>query len=105
LFPFALTDLCSVVITSPRSPGGLLSFNPLDLYREDLSLIGVNTINISFVDAMKILKSLKAGFEDGTLLAPPLIHEVDFQNEVEAVKAYEGVLKGAKGKYVLVSPK
>jgi len=94
-----------VVITVPRSPGGQLSFNAVDLYREDLSLVGVNSLNISFVDSMKIMTSLKAGFEDGTLLAPPLIHEVDFQNEVEGVKAYEGVLKGAKGKYVLVSSK
>lgn len=94
-----------VVITAPRSPDGLLSFNALDLYRQDRSLMGVNTLNISFLDGIKIIKSLKAGFENGTLLPPPLIHEVDLQNEAETVKAYQGVLKGAKGKYVLVSSK
>ncbi|KAF2674700.1 GroES-like protein [Microthyrium microscopicum] len=107
LFKKALSTLKNrgkyVIITAPRSAERQLSFDALELYRADRTLIGVNSLNITFLESMELMSSLKVGFEDGYLSAPPVsaIQEVGYENEREVVEAYEAVGKGAKGKYIL----
>jgi len=41
------------------------------------------------------------GFEKGELRPPKMISEVDFDDNVKVLEAYDRVSKGAKGKFVL----
>jgi len=64
--------------------------------------LGVNTINISFSESVGRLRDLKEGFENGVVIAPKAIHEVDFKNGEEGLQAFEAVDKGSKEKQVLI---
>ncbi|KAF1991022.1 GroES-like protein [Aulographum hederae CBS 113979] len=88
-----------IIITAPKS--GDLAFNALDLYRADRTVTGVNSNSISFAESSAFLRKMTPGFENGTLTPPKVIHEVECEQDA-VVRAYQGVLEGAKGKYVIV---
>jgi NADPH:quinone reductase len=88
----------SVVIASPGSP--VASVNVLELYRNERSVSGVSTLDLSLVKAAGILDILCRGFESGELRAPPT---VTFPLG-EATAAYKKVLSGTSGTKVVLLP-
>lgn len=98
-----IARVCSVMISAPRDDTHGLSFDALDLYRNDKSILGVNSINVSFEDAGKELAKMKDGFESGALKAPQNIKTVDLADEKGVVEAYVEVGKGSKQKQVIVN--
>jgi NADPH:quinone reductase-like Zn-dependent oxidoreductase len=86
-----------VVITTAEKQ---VSFDLLDFYRRELRLIGVNTLSLDGVAGVRILESLRPGFESAALHAPPIAARFPL---TEATRAYEQVASGAaKGKVVIV---
>ncbi|MCJ1227959.1 hypothetical protein MMC12_004618 [Toensbergia leucococca] len=92
-----------VFITAGRTPGFQFTLDALDFYRHNKSLIGLNTLPISFEDSSATLAKLKQGFETGALMPPQAIEEVDLADQGAVVEAYEKVKAGAKAKLVLVN--
>lgn len=88
----------SVVISSAGSP--VASVNVLDLYRNERSVSGVSTLDLSLVKAAGILDILCHGFGSGALRAPPT---VTFPLG-EATAAYKKVLSGTSGTKVVLLP-
>lgn len=75
----------------------------MEFYRHNKSLIGLNTLAISFKEAITFLTSLKGGFESGELTAPTPLEESDLSDKEAVLKAFEKVKAGAKGKQILVN--
>jgi NADPH:quinone reductase len=106
LFPdlfWTLTYLSRVIISTGRTPGQEFTFNALDFYRTNKSLFGVNTLTISFAEAVEKLTQLKKGFEQGTLRPPAVLEEVDLADGGAVLAAYEKAKAGAKAKQILVN--
>jgi hypothetical protein len=66
-------------------------------------LCGVNTLIISFEDAVRALGKLNKGFEDGVLQPPTALEEIDLADANAVVAAYEKVKSGVKAKQILVN--
>jgi NADPH:quinone reductase-like Zn-dependent oxidoreductase len=88
----------ATVIASVGGP--MASLNVLELYRNERSVFGVNTLDLSLVKAASILGILRRGFESGALHAPAtLTFPLD-----EAAAAYKTVLSGTGGTKVVLLP-
>ncbi|HEX6450416.1 MAG TPA: zinc-binding alcohol dehydrogenase family protein [Trebonia sp.] len=61
----------SVVISSAGTP--VASVNVLEFYRNERSVFGVSTLDLSLVKAAGILDILGRGFESGALRVPPTV--------------------------------
>lgn len=88
----------STVIASAGSP--VTSLNVLELYRNERSVFGVNTLDLSLIKAARILDVLRRGFESGALHAP---RTLTFPLG-EAAAAYKTVLSGTGGAKVVLLP-
>jgi NADPH:quinone reductase len=75
------------------------SFDILDFYHKQLTLIGVDTRAHHSVDAARILERLGPGFDSGALRAPHISKRVSLD---EAIDAYHAVNDGVAGKIVIV---
>jgi NADPH2:quinone reductase len=79
--------------------GARVSFDLQYFYRNDLRLVGVNTLNQTAAESVSILRKIAAGFEASAFRAPAeRIRRVGLQ---EAVAAYASVNAGSKDKVVL----
>jgi NADPH2:quinone reductase len=86
------------VIASAGGP--LASVNVLELYRNERSVFGVNTLELPLVKAAGILDVLRRGFESGALHVPrTLTYPLG-----DAVAAYKTVLSGTGGAKVVLLP-
>ena len=75
-----------------------VSFDLLDFYRRQLTLLGVNTITLDAIASADILEALRPAFEQGRLTPPEITRTCSLE---EAVEAYREVDSGtAKGKIV-----
>ena len=88
----------SVVIASTGSP--VTQVNLLELYRNERSVYGVNTLDLPLAKAAGILDVLRRGFDSGVLRAP---RTLAFPLE-EAAAAYKTVLSGTGGAKVVLRP-
>ncbi|KAJ7760561.1 putative dehydrogenase [Mycena metata] len=107
LFKKALESLGSfgryVIISVGQTPGGQYTFDALDFYRNNKTLIGVNSLSSSFEESVRILSELRAGFEQGVLRPFPNLQTVDLADEKAILDAYANVKAGAKAKQILVN--
>ena len=88
----------SVVIASAGSP--VASVNVMEFYRNERSVSGVSTLDLSLVKAAGILDILGRGFESGALRVPPTM---TFPLG-EATAAYKKVVSGTGGTKVVLLP-
>jgi NADPH:quinone reductase len=88
----------STVIASIGNP--VAALNVLDLYRNELSIFGVNTLELSLTKAADVLDVLRRGFESAALRKPRIVtYPFD-----QAKAAYQAVLAGAAGAKVVLLP-
>lgn len=97
------THFYSVLITAGRTPGFQFTFNAFDFYRNNKSILGLNTGTISFEEAVAQLANWKKGFETGELLPPRDYQDVDITDEKAVIAAFEEVKRGTKRKQILVN--
>lgn len=103
LFEPALNSLTEkgrmVVITT--TPGKQhVSFNLFDFYRKGLRLLGLMTSFLNAEESATVLRSLRPGFDEGALRAPPVAERYSLQ---QAGTAYARVESGeAAGRVLLV---
>jgi NADPH2:quinone reductase len=88
----------SAVIASVGGP--VTQVNLLELYRNERSVFGVNTLDLPLVKAAGILNALRRGFDSGALRAP---RTLAFPLG-EATAAYETVSSGSGGAKVVLLP-
>ena len=93
----------SIFISASKGPATLFTFNALAFYRSKLAMHGINTLAVSFPQAIQQLAKLKKGFEDKILIPPASINEVDLQDEKAVIAAYEKVKAGSRAKQVLIN--
>jgi len=86
------------VIASTGTP--VAQVNVLELYRNERSVYGVNTLDLPLAKAARILAVLRRGFDSGALRAP---RTLTFPL-AEAAAAYKTVLSGAGGAKVVLLP-
>jgi NADPH:quinone reductase-like Zn-dependent oxidoreductase len=80
-----------------------VSFDLLDFYRRQITLLGVNTITLDAIASADILEALKPAFEQGRLTPPDIARTCSLD---DAVEAYRQVDSGAaNGKIVFVFPR
>lgn len=91
------------MISVGRSPSPQFTFDALEFYRNNKTLIGVNTLVFSFEDSARILSNIRAGFEQGLLLPPASLEEVDLADEKAVLETYAKVKAGARNKQILVN--
>ncbi|KAJ7504353.1 putative dehydrogenase [Mycena galericulata] len=92
-----------VLVSVAQTPGAQFTFDALDFYRNDRTLIGVNSVHYTFEEAVGVLSELRAGFEQG-LLQPFLnLETADLGDENAVIEAYSKVKAGAKAKQILVN--
>lgn len=87
-----------VVIAAPEGKREA-SINLLELYRQNQNILGINTVDLDYVQSAQILNEMKPGFESGALVPLPTGAETIFSLD-EAEKAYQLVYKGSGGKRV-----
>jgi hypothetical protein len=75
-----------------------VSFNLVNFYHKEASLLGVDTLKLSPGEAAEILKGLLPGFKEGIFSPPPV--ETVFL--VDAPSAYQAVLAGTSGKKFVI---
>jgi len=80
--------------------GPVTQVNLLELYRNERSVFGVNTLDLPLVKAAGILNALRRGFDSGALRAP---RTLAFPLG-EATAAYETVSSGSGGAKVVLLP-
>ncbi|KAJ7180672.1 putative dehydrogenase [Mycena filopes] len=107
LFKKALEALGSfgryVIISVGQTPGGQFTFDALDFYRFNKTLIGVNTLSYTFEESVRILSELRTGFEKGVLQPNPTLEQVDLADEKAVLKAYADVKGGVRAKQIIVN--
>ncbi|KAJ7116012.1 hypothetical protein C8R44DRAFT_219964 [Mycena epipterygia] len=91
-----------VFVSVAQTPGAQFTFDALDFYRQNKTLVGVNTLKLTFEESVRILSELRAGFEEGVLQPFPNLESVDLGNEEAVIQAYARVKAGAKMKQILV---
>jgi NADPH:quinone reductase-like Zn-dependent oxidoreductase len=85
-----------VAIASAGNPE--VSFNLVDFYHKEASLMGVDTLKLSFGECAEILKALLPGFKEGIFL-PPAVKTVTLE---EAINAYQSTAEGSsREKFVI----
>jgi NADPH:quinone reductase len=75
-----------------------VTFNLVDFYHKEARLIGVDTLELSFVEAAEILKALLPDFKAG-VLSPPTVNTVSLDG---ALDAYHEVDKGISGRKFVI---
>ncbi|MGA7579641.1 MAG: quinone oxidoreductase family protein [Desulfobaccales bacterium] len=85
-----------VAIASAGDPR--VTFNLVDFYHKEASLLGVDTLKLSSGEAAEILKALLPGFQEG-IFSPPAMETVSLD---DAVRAYQTVLAGTAGKKFVI---
>jgi NADPH2:quinone reductase len=88
----------ATVISSPAQPR--VSFNLIDFYHNELTLMGVDSLALSPEDGGDLLDELRPGFESGALTAPRVR---TFPLE-QARAAYAAVAQGTAGAKVVLVP-
>jgi len=87
-----------VAISSAAQPE--VSFSLLEFYRNQWTLHGVNTLELSLDDAARGLNAMRPGFESG-MLRPPHIRSYTLD---DYRAAYEAVQAGTRGDKVVLTP-
>jgi NADPH2:quinone reductase len=90
-----------IFITAPREAEPRFTFNPLDLYRKDNSIIGVNSLNRSSLEMARSMNVLRSEFEDGTSI-PADTKDMTSVSIEDAVHAYQDLIQGARKKYIIL---
>jgi len=86
------------VIAAPEGKRDV-QLNLLDFYRENRELIGINTVDLNFIQNAKLLNEMKPGFESGML--KPLTCDQDSIFPLEKAEfAYKMVLTKSTGKRI-----
>ncbi len=93
---YAWTLRRQIAIASIGNPQ--LTFNPVDFYPKEASLLGVDTLRLSPGEAAEILKALLPGFKEG-IFSPPAVEPVSLD---EALSAYRAVMAGSSGKKFVI---
>ncbi|QVL56438.1 MAG: zinc-binding alcohol dehydrogenase family protein [Simkaniaceae bacterium] len=78
---------------------------PLNLfhfYRANQEICGINTVDFNFEENKSFLTDLKQGFESEKLTPLPISKETTFPL-TKATEAYQTVLRGTKGKRIILS--
>jgi NADPH2:quinone reductase len=87
-------------VTIASNPERKVTFDLIDFYHNESSLMGVDSIKISFPDVDRILALLLPYFESGDFAPPKEVVPVGFDG---LLNAYRDLLEGrATGKYVFV---
>ena len=84
-----------IAIASAGDPR--VTFNLVDFYHKEACLLGVDTLKLSFAEAAGILKGLLPGFKEG-IFSPSPVEPVSLD---EALSAYQTVIEGGSGKFVI----
>jgi NADPH2:quinone reductase len=88
----------SVVIASVGSP--VTSLNVTSIYRNERTIFGINTLQLTLTRAGDVLDVLRRGFESGALPEPRVVtYPFD-----EVVAAYKAVLAGSAGAKIVLLP-
>ena len=88
-------------ISSPRKGSTDFTFDMKQLYREEKSLIGCNSVLAALSETAMDLRAMKAAFESENLHVPKE-DELEKVHIDDAVKAYDSVRNGDGKKYVIV---
>jgi NADPH2:quinone reductase len=88
----------ATVISSPAQPR--VTFNLIDFYHNELTLMGVDTLGLTPEDGGGLLDELRAGFESGALTPPP-VRSFPLDH---AAAAYAAVAQGTAGAKVVLVP-
>ncbi|KAJ7155352.1 alcohol dehydrogenase zinc-binding domain protein [Mycena crocata] len=92
-----------VFISAGQTLGAQYTFDALDFYRNNRTLVGVNSVKYSFEDSVRILSELRAGFEQGVLQPFPSLETVELSDEQAVIQAYGRVKAGTKRKQIIVN--
>jgi NADPH:quinone reductase-like Zn-dependent oxidoreductase len=88
----------SVVIASVGTP--VTSLNVTGIYRNERTISGVNTLQLTLAKGGDVLDVLRRGFESGSLPAPQVVtYPFD-----QVVAAYKAILAGTAGSKVVLVP-
>jgi NADPH:quinone reductase len=75
-----------IAISAVGSP--LVSFNLLDFYHKDSTLIGLDTLKLTFGESAEILKAVLPGFNEG-IFSPPAVETVSLDDALSAYRAID----------------
>ena len=89
-----------VVIAAPEGKRDA-TLNLFHFYRANQEICGINTVDFTFQENKVFLDDLKEGFESKALTPLPISQETTYTLE-EATQAYQQVLKGSRGKRVII---
>jgi hypothetical protein len=92
-----------VFVSVAQTPGAQFTFDALDVYRNNKSLVGVNSLKYTFEQCGQILSEMRAGFEEGVLHPFPHLETIDLGDEKAVIAGYAKVKAGAKAKQILVN--
>ncbi|KAJ7446676.1 putative dehydrogenase [Mycena latifolia] len=92
-----------VFVSVGQTPGAQFSFDALNFYRENKTLVGVNSLSYTFEECVRIMSELRAGFEQGALQPFPNLELVNLGDENAVIEAYARVKAGAKMKQIIVN--
>ncbi|KAJ7898441.1 putative dehydrogenase [Mycena leptocephala] len=92
-----------VFVSVAQTPGAQFTFDALDVYRNNKTLVGVNTLGYTFEQCGQILSEMRAGFEEGVLHPFPHLETIDLGDEKAVIAGYAKVKAGAKAKQILVN--
>ncbi len=85
-----------IAIASAGDPR--VSFNLVDFYHKEASLLGLDTLKLSSGEAAEILRALLPGFKEG-IFSPPPVEPVALD---EALSAYRAIAAGSSGKKFVI---
>jgi len=85
-----------IAIASAGNPQ--VTFNLVNFYHKEASLMGVDTLKLSFVESAEILKALLTGFKEGIFPPPP----VETISLAEALSAYRAIAEGTSRKKFVI---
>lgn len=75
-----------------------MTFNLVDFYHREASLLGVDTLKLSFGESAEILRALLPGFREG-IFSPPRVEAISLD---DALGAYRALEEGrSAGKFVI----
>jgi NADPH:quinone reductase len=82
-----------IAIASAGSPQ--VTFNLVDFYHRGARLIGLDTLELSFIESAEILKALLPEFKAG-ILSPPVVVPISLDGAVGAYREVDGGRSGKK---------
>jgi NADPH:quinone reductase len=100
-FMRVLSEFGRIVTISAREGMREVTINLLELYRANLTLIGINTVALNFTQNANLLNEMKSGFELGALQPLEVEDSMTFTLE-NASEGYKTVIKGSEGKRVVI---